>query len=62
LAQLLAAVCWRQRTVNVPASSADACLVRMSELHDRCRVFTLDADFHMYRRHGRKVIPLLTPW
>jgi uncharacterized protein len=62
LAQLLAAVCWRQRTVNVPASSADACLVRMSELLDRCRVLTLDADFHIYRRHGRKVIPLLTPW
>lgn len=50
-----------QRYGNVPVSLADACLIRMSELHERCRVFTLDADFHIYRRHGRKVIPLLRP-
>jgi uncharacterized protein len=50
-----------ERYDNVPASLADACLVRMSELFERCRVFTLDADFHIYRRHGRKVIPLLCP-
>jgi uncharacterized protein len=46
---------------NVPAALADACLVRMSELYDRCRVFTLDTDFQIHRRHGRKVIPLLCP-
>jgi uncharacterized protein len=50
-----------ERYDNVPASLADACLVRMSELYERSRVFTLDADFHVYRRHGRKVIPLLYP-
>jgi uncharacterized protein len=50
-----------ERYDNLPASLADACLVRMSELFERCRVFTLDADFHIYRRHGRKVIPLLCP-
>ncbi len=50
-----------ERHDNVPASLADACLVRMSEIHARSRVFTLDADFHIYRRHGRKVIPLLSP-
>lgn len=50
-----------ERYDNVPASLADACLVRMSELYDRCRVFTLDADFQIFRRHGRKVIPLLRP-
>jgi uncharacterized protein len=50
-----------ERYDNVPASLADACLVRMSELYERCRVFTLDADFQIYRRHGRKVIPLLRP-
>jgi uncharacterized protein len=33
----------------------------MSELYERCRVFTLDTDFQVYRRHGRKVIPLLCP-
>ena len=52
-------------TIKLPASLgaalADACLVRMSEPYERCRVFTLDADFHIYRRHGRKVIPLLSP-
>ncbi|MGQ0698053.1 MAG: hypothetical protein ACT4PZ_07395 [Panacagrimonas sp.] len=46
---------------NVPASLADACLIRMSELYDPCAVLTLDSDFHIYRRHGRKSIPLLRP-
>ncbi len=46
---------------NVPASLADACLVRMSELYDPCRVVTLDSDFVVYRRHGRKAIPVLMP-
>ena len=50
-----------ERYDHMPASLADACLVRMSELVANCRVFTLDADFHIYRRHGRKVIPLLMP-
>lgn len=50
-----------QRYDNVPASLADACLIRLTELHEPCRVLTLDSDFHVYRRHGRKVIPLLTP-
>ena len=50
-----------QRYDKLSASLADACLVRMSELHASCRVLTLDADFQIYRRHGRKVIPLLTP-
>ncbi|MFM2289785.1 MAG: hypothetical protein RL684_2928 [Pseudomonadota bacterium] len=46
---------------NVPASLADACLIRMSELHDPARVLALDRDFHIYRRHGRKTVPLLMP-
>ncbi|MDP3071992.1 MAG: PIN domain-containing protein [Opitutaceae bacterium] len=46
---------------DVPMSLADACLVRMSELHDRARVFTLDSDFRRYRRHGRQTIPLIIP-
>jgi len=50
-----------ERCDNVPALLADPCLVRMSELYDPCRVVTLDSDFHLYRRHGRKVIPVLTP-
>ena len=42
-------------------SLADACLVRLSELHRESRILTLDEDFHIYRRHGNKVIPVLMP-
>ena len=45
-----------------PMSLADACLVRMAELSDPCRVFTTDKDFLVYRRRGRQVIPLLAPF
>ncbi len=50
-----------ERYDNVPASLADACLIRLSELHEPCRVLTLDSDFHVYRRHGRKTIPVIAP-
>jgi predicted nucleic acid-binding protein len=41
---------------------ADACLVRMAELKRDCRVFTLDkAEFQIYRRFERQVIPLIMP-
>ncbi len=43
-------------------SLADASLVRMSELFEPCRVFTTDADFRIYRRHSRQVIPLIAPF
>ena len=46
---------------DVPMSLADACLVRMSELRESCTVFTLDEDFRLYRRNGRRSIPLLFP-
>lgn len=44
-----------------PMSLADACLVRLAELHPDGIVFTLDSDFRIYRRHGNKVIPTLMP-
>jgi predicted nucleic acid-binding protein len=50
-----------QKYADVPMSLADACLVRMSELHRRHSIWTLDADFHIYRRHGREPIPLILP-
>ena len=51
-----------QRTYrNLPMSLADACLVRMSEMHETSRIFTADAHFRVYRRNGRQVIPLLAP-
>ena len=39
-------------------SLADAAVVRLSELNPRAVVWSLDKDFRIYRRHGRKVIPL----
>lgn len=46
---------------SVPMSLADACLVRMSELHASSAVLTVDADFRLYRRHGRRTIPTIMP-
>ena len=50
-----------ERYSNVPMSLADACLVRMTELHTDAVVWTLDNDFRVYRRHGRQAIPTLMP-
>lgn len=41
---------------------ADACVVRLAELHEGATVCTTDSDFKVYRRHGRQTIPLLAPW
>ena len=49
------------RYSDAPMSLADACLVRMSELHTRSAIFTLDADFGIYRRFKRQRIPLVAP-
>ena len=49
------------RYADIPMSLADACLVRLSEVHQASRIFTLDRDFARYRRFGRQVIPLLSP-
>lgn len=40
---------------------ADACLVRMTELHRDSSVLTLDGDFLVYRRFGRQVVPTMLP-
>jgi uncharacterized protein len=41
---------------------ADACIVRMTELMRDSQVITLDrADFTVYRRNGRDLIPVITP-
>lgn len=49
-----------RRYADVPMSLADACLVRMAELHDDHAVFTLDAHFAVYCKHGNRPIPLVT--
>ncbi len=50
-----------QKYSNVPLSLADACLVRMTELYSESPLLTLDADFKIYRKDRRKVIPTLSP-
>ncbi len=50
-----------RKYADVPMSLADACLVRLSELVPHAVVFTLDADFRVYRRRGRSAIPILMP-
>ncbi|MBE7540328.1 MAG: PIN domain-containing protein [Opitutaceae bacterium] len=41
---------------------ADACLVRLSELHRKHTILTTDAeDFRVHRRFGRQALALLAP-
>ncbi len=49
------------RYENVPMSLADACLVRLSEIHSRIPVVTIDSDFLVYRRHGKQMIQIISP-
>ena len=45
-----------------PMDLADACVVRMTELNERCKVWTVDrGDFLAYRRHGRQPVPYEFP-
>lgn len=46
---------------NVPMSLTDACLVMLVERTPNATLFTLDFDFSIYRRKGRRLIPLLSP-
>ena len=46
---------------NLPMDFADACLVRMTEIHPRSRILTTNSHFKIFRRNGRQQIPLLAP-
>jgi uncharacterized protein len=46
---------------NLPMDFADACLVRMTEIHEHSRVLSTDSHFRIYRRNGRQIIPLRAP-
>ncbi len=50
-----------KKYADVPMSFADACLVQMSELIENSQVFTIDSDFLIYRKTGKKQIPLIYP-
>ena len=46
---------------DAPMSLADACLVRMTEILPDPVILSTDADFRIYRRHSRQVVPCLMP-
>ena len=51
-----------EKYAGTPMDLADACVVRMTELTDACKVWTVDKqDFRIYRRHGRQLIPCEFP-
>jgi predicted nucleic acid-binding protein len=50
-----------QRYRDMPMSLADACVVRMAEVHEQHAILTLDSDFSVYRKHGRIPLPLIQP-
>jgi uncharacterized protein len=50
-----------QKYRDTPMSLADACVVRMAEIHERHAVLTLDSDFAIYRKHGRVPLTLIQP-
>ena len=56
-------VLWKlvQKYKDLPMSLADACLVRLAELHPAASVFTLDTHFRIYRKNGRQQIPTIMP-
>lgn len=51
----------RAKYSDVPMSLADACLVRMTETLPDPVIVTTDADFKIYRRHSRQIVPSLMP-
>lgn len=50
-----------QKYRDTPMSLADACVVRMAEIHEHHDVLTLDLDFSVYRKHGRVPLKLIHP-
>lgn len=50
-----------QKYGDVPASFADACLLRMTETLSDPVLLTPDSDFRTYRRHGRQAVPTVSP-
>ncbi|MDZ4698096.1 MAG: hypothetical protein SH809_00200 [Rhodothermales bacterium] len=50
-----------ERYANVPMDLADACLVRLCELHPSSSILTLDSDFSIYRKNRTESIPIILP-
>ena len=47
---------------DAPMDFADACVVRLAELHGALSVCTVDRQFQFFRKNGRQVIPLIAPF
>ncbi len=45
----------------IPMSLADACVVRMAEIHEGHSILTLESDFSIYRKYGRVPLELIHP-
>jgi len=50
-----------ERYDTLPMSLADACLVRMVELHAGAEVLTIDSHFTIYRLSNRRMITVRMP-
>ncbi len=51
-----------EKYADRPMDLADACIVRMTELTDACKVWTVDrTDFQTYRRRSRQMVPCVFP-
>jgi predicted nucleic acid-binding protein len=50
-----------QKYQDLPMSLADACLVKMAEIHANSVVLTLDQHFRIYRKPGRQALRLVAP-
>ena len=50
------------RYTDAPMDFADACVVRLAELHPESQVCTVDRHFQFFRKNSREVIPILAPF
>lgn len=50
-----------KKYADTPMDFADACIVRMCEIHSQSVVLTLDRDFEIYRKNNSQVIGCLIP-
>jgi uncharacterized protein len=51
-----------KRYADAPMDFADACVVRISEIHPDSLVCTTDGHFKFFRKHQRENIALLAPF
>ena len=47
---------------NLPALFADACLVRMAEVHNSTQMMTFGSEFTIYRKSGGEPLNLISPF